>query len=187
MDNNPFNTDSSTGQIIAFILDLFCFFIEKHAVHIKNYIESTDVLRRICLLTKSRQTYLAVCSVRTLRKIIAKKDEFYIRYIIKENCLGPIVDTFVTNSNRYNLLNSTILEMFEFIKKEDLNAVCTYIIENFGDSLLKITYVQTFKTIKRQQDQYKKSMSRLLTNSVVSITAQSLSSPPCHYRKFHNL
>lgn len=51
-----------------------------------------------------------------MRKIIALKDEFYNRYIIKGNLFAPVVDAFVRNNGRYNLLDSAILEMFEFIK-----------------------------------------------------------------------
>ena len=51
-----------------------------------------------------------------MRKIIALKDEFYNRYIIKGNLFAPVVDAFVSNNGRYNLLDSAILEMFEFIK-----------------------------------------------------------------------
>ncbi len=51
-----------------------------------------------------------------MRKIVALKDEFYNRYIIKGNLFAPVVDALVTNSGRYNLLDSAILEMFEFIK-----------------------------------------------------------------------
>lgn len=51
-----------------------------------------------------------------MRKIIALKDEFHNRYIIKDNLFTPVFDAFVRNNGRYNLLDSVILEMFEFIK-----------------------------------------------------------------------
>ena len=51
-----------------------------------------------------------------MRKIVALKDEFYNRYIIKGNLFAPVVDALVGNNGRYNLLDSAILEMFEFIK-----------------------------------------------------------------------
>lgn len=51
-----------------------------------------------------------------MRKIIGLKDEFYSRYIIKGNLFKPVVDAFLNNNGRYNLLDSAIVEMFEFIK-----------------------------------------------------------------------
>lgn len=55
-------------------------------------------------------------ALRFMRKIIALKDEFYNRYIVKGNLFAPVIDAFIRNSGRYNLLDSAILEMFEFIK-----------------------------------------------------------------------
>lgn len=38
-----------------------------------------DLLKRILVLMKSTHTYLVLCALRLLRKIIALKDEFYNR------------------------------------------------------------------------------------------------------------
>lgn len=65
---------------------------------------------------KSTHTFLVLCALRFMRKIIALKDEFYNRYITKGNLFAPVIDAFIRNNGRYNLLDSAILEMFEFIK-----------------------------------------------------------------------
>ena len=59
-----------------------------------------------------------------------------------------MVDALVSNYDRYNLLNSAILEMFEFIRVEDIKSLCSHVVENFSPTLDKITYVQTFKALK---------------------------------------
>lgn len=51
-----------------------------------------------------------------MRRIIGLKEDFYNRYIIRGDLFQPIFDAFKQNGKRYNLLNSAILEMFEFIK-----------------------------------------------------------------------
>lgn len=58
-----------------------------------------------------------------MRKIIALKDEFYNRYIVKGDLFLPVIDAFIRNNGRYNLLDSAILEMFEFIKLVSDNKV----------------------------------------------------------------
>lgn len=45
------------------------------------------------------------------------QDEHLISHVIKNNLLKPVVDVFVTNGNRYNLLNSAVLELFEYIRR----------------------------------------------------------------------
>jgi hypothetical protein len=55
-------------------------------------------------------------ALRFMRKLIALKDDLYNRYIIKGNLFAPVIDAFIRNNGRYNLLDSAVLEMFEFIK-----------------------------------------------------------------------
>ncbi|KAL5996365.1 hypothetical protein ACLOJK_026442 [Asimina triloba] len=45
------------------------------------------------------------------------QDELLHRHIVKNNLLKPIVEVFISNGNRYNLLNSAVLELFEYIRK----------------------------------------------------------------------
>ena len=51
-----------------------------------------------------------------MRRIVGLKDEFYNRYIVKGQLFDPVVTAFKNNGQRYNLLNSAIVELFEFIR-----------------------------------------------------------------------
>lgn len=55
-------------------------------------------------------------ALRFMRRIIGLKDEYYNRYIIKGNLFEPVINALLDNGTRYNLLNSAIIELFEFIK-----------------------------------------------------------------------
>ncbi|KAL6440331.1 hypothetical protein ACFW04_003112 [Cataglyphis niger] len=144
----PAREDYRTVQLLGLILELLSFCVEHHTYHIKNCILNKDLLRRILVLMKSTHTFLVLCALRFMRKIIALKDEFYNRYIIKGNLFAPVFDAFVRNNGRYNLLDSAILEMFEFIKLEDIKSLCSHVVENFSKELEAIDYVQTFKALK---------------------------------------
>jgi len=68
-----------------------------------------------------RQIINCIClffsdSLRFLRRIVGLKDEFYNRYIVKGQLFDPVIATFKENGQRYNLLNSAIVELFEFIR-----------------------------------------------------------------------
>lgn len=76
------------------------------------------------------------------------------RHIVKGNLFAPVVDAFIRNNGRYNLLESAILELFEFIKMEDIKSLCTYVVENFGKVFEDIQYVQTFKNLRNKYDQH---------------------------------
>lgn len=48
---------------------------------------------------------------------VTLQDEHLINHFVRSDLLKPIVDAFVANGNRYNLLNSAVLELFEYIRK----------------------------------------------------------------------
>ncbi|XP_037944357.1 serine/threonine-protein phosphatase 4 regulatory subunit 3 [Teleopsis dalmanni] len=150
----PQSDDYQTAQLLGIVLDILSFCVEHHTYHIKNFIIQKDLLKRILVLMKSRHTFLVLGALRLLRKIIALKDEFYNRHIVKGNLFAPVVDAFIRNNGRYNLLESAILELFEFIKLEDIKTLCVYFVENFSKIFDEIEYVQTFKYLKNRYDQY---------------------------------
>lgn len=51
-----------------------------------------------------------------MRRIIGLKDEFYNRYIMRNFLFEPVVKAFLKNGSRYNLMNSAIIEMFEYVR-----------------------------------------------------------------------
>uniref|UniRef100_A0A2M4A6W3 Protein to be involved in carbohydrate metabolism n=1 Tax=Anopheles triannulatus TaxID=58253 RepID=A0A2M4A6W3_9DIPT len=152
-NNIPTNEDYHSVQLLGVVLELLSFCVEHHTYHIKNCIINKDLLRRILVLMNSMHTFLALGALRFLRKIVALKDEFYNRHIIKGNLFEPVVEAFFRNNARYNLLESAILDLFEFIKQEDIKSLYTYFVENFGRRFDNVQYVQTFKTLKTKYDQ----------------------------------
>ncbi|VDI30748.1 serine/threonine-protein phosphatase 4 regulatory subunit 3A-like isoform X1 [Mytilus edulis] len=145
--------DFQSAQLQSLILELLTFCIEHHTFHIKNYIISKDLLRRVLLLLKSRHRFLALCALRFMRKIVGIKDDFYYRYIIKGSLFKPIVEAFIENGTRYNLFNSAIIELFEFIKMEDIKSLCAHIVETHMKELESVNYVSTFNSLKMRYEQ----------------------------------
>ncbi|XP_078505438.1 serine/threonine-protein phosphatase 4 regulatory subunit 3B isoform X1 [Lissotriton helveticus] len=157
-----------TAQLLALILELLTFCVEHHTYHIKNYIMNKDLLRRVLILMNSKHTFLALCALRFMRRIIGLKDEFYNRYIIKGNLFEPVINALLDNGTRYNLLNSAIIELFEFIRVEDIKSLTVHIVDNFYKSLETIEYVQTFKGLQTKYEQEKDRQNQKL-NSLPSI------------------
>ncbi|XP_026883987.2 serine/threonine-protein phosphatase 4 regulatory subunit 3 isoform X2 [Electrophorus electricus] len=161
---NPVCPDNfQTAQLLSLILELLTFCVEHHTYHIKNYIMNKDLLRRVLVLMNSKHTFLALCALRFMRRIIGLKDEYYNRYIIKGNLFEPVINALLDNGTRYNLLNSAIIELFEFIKVEDIKSLIAHIVDNFYKALESIEYVQTFKGLKGRYEQEKARQSRSLT------------------------
>lgn len=55
-------------------------------------------------------------ALRFMRRIIGLKDEFYNRYIMRNFLFEPVIKAFLNNGSRYNLMNSAIIEMFEYVR-----------------------------------------------------------------------
>ncbi|XP_015238409.1 PREDICTED: serine/threonine-protein phosphatase 4 regulatory subunit 3-B-like [Cyprinodon variegatus] len=160
---NPVCPDNfQTAQLLALILELLTFCVEHHTYHIKTYIMNKDLLRRVLVLMNSKHTFLALCALRFMRRIIGLKDEYYNRYIIKGNLFEPVINALLDNGTRYNLLNSAIIELFEFIKVEDIKSLIAHIVDNFYKALESIEYVQTFKGLKGRYEQEKDRQSQKL-------------------------
>lgn len=60
-------------------------------------------------------------ALKMLRTVLAVKDDFYNRYIVREKVLDRVVECFVRNGARYNLLNSAMLELFDYIRSVRLH------------------------------------------------------------------
>uniref|UniRef100_A0A665X2I3 Serine/threonine-protein phosphatase 4 regulatory subunit 3 n=1 Tax=Echeneis naucrates TaxID=173247 RepID=A0A665X2I3_ECHNA len=168
LGNALFVDNFQTAQLLALILELLTFCVEHHTYHIKTYIMNKDLLRRVLVLMNSKHTFLALCALRFMRRIIGLKDEYYNRYIIKGNLFEPVINALLDNGTRYNLLNSAIIELFEFIK-EDIKSLIAHIVDNFYKALESIEYVQTFKGLKGRYEQEKDRQSQRLNRSTALV------------------
>ncbi|KAL2768879.1 protein PPP4R3C [Daubentonia madagascariensis] len=144
-----------TAQLLSLILELLTFCVQHHTYYIKNYILSKDLLRRVLILMNSKHTFLILCALRFMRRMIGLKDELYNRYIIKGNLFKPVVTALLDNGSRYNMLNSAIIELFEYIRVENIKSLIEHIVEKFYKTLELIEYVQTFKGLKIKYEQEK--------------------------------
>ncbi|KAK1889033.1 Serine/threonine-protein phosphatase 4 regulatory subunit 3 [Dissostichus eleginoides] len=161
--------DFQTSQLLALILELLTFCVEHHTYHIKNYIINKDILRRVLVLTASQHAFLALCALRFMRRIIGLKDEFYNRYIMRNFLFEPVIKAFLNNGSRYNLMNSAIIEMFEYVRVEDVKSLTAHIVENYWKALEDVNYVQTFKGLKLRYEQQRERQDNPKLDSMRSI------------------
>ncbi|XP_026146670.1 serine/threonine-protein phosphatase 4 regulatory subunit 3 [Carassius auratus] len=168
-EEKPSKDDFQTCQLLALIVELLTFCVEHHTYHIKNYIINKDILRRVLVLTASQHAFLALCALRFMRKIIGLKDEFYNRYIMRNFLFEPVVKAFLNNGSRYNLINSAIIEMFEYVRVEDVKSLTAHIIENYWKALEDVDYVQTFKGLKLRYEQQRERQDNPKLDSMRSI------------------
>ncbi|XP_031097823.1 serine/threonine-protein phosphatase 4 regulatory subunit 3 [Ipomoea triloba] len=141
-------------EILLNICDLLCFCVMHHPYRIKCNFLLNNVIDKVLFLTQRREKYLVVSAVRFMRTLISRNDEHLMNHIVKNNLLKPIVDAFVANGNRYNLLNSAVLELFEYIRKpETLKVLLKYLVDTFWDQLVRFENFSSIQSLKIKYDQ----------------------------------
>ncbi|XP_005080124.1 protein PPP4R3C-like [Mesocricetus auratus] len=136
------------AQLLGVVLELLSFCVKHHKTYIRNYILSNNLLSRVLVLTRSKHTFLILCAIRFMRQMVGINDKIYNLYIIKKNLFEPVVRTFLHNGERNNMLNSAIIELFEFIRQENIKSLIANIVEKFFTAFESVEYVQTFKGLK---------------------------------------
>jgi protein phosphatase-4 regulatory subunit 3 len=91
--------------------------------------------------------------LRFFRTCIGVKDEYYNRHFIKHDIFGPIITAFLETKEKYNLFNSACLELFEFIRKENIKSLIGYLYDKYETVLRGIDYVDTFKQLLLRHEQ----------------------------------
>lgn len=69
------------------------------------------------------------------------------------NTFDLILNIVYETMPRDNLLNSACLELFEFIRRENIKPIITHIVEKYRDKLKNVTYVDTFQNLILRFDQ----------------------------------
>ncbi|RCN52899.1 hypothetical protein ANCCAN_00894 [Ancylostoma caninum] len=137
----------------SLVVRLLCFCIEHHSFSMRQHCISNDLLNKVLVLLQSKHHFLALGALKMLRTVLAVKDDFYNRYIVREKVLDRVVECFVRNGARYNLLNSAMLELFDYIRSEDIKPLVKYTVENHMAAFEDVTYVKLFSDLKIRYEQ----------------------------------
>lgn len=163
---------SQNAVILSNILDILSLCVRVHTYHIRNFVIDKNVLSRVLVLMMSSHGHLVLAALRFCRRIVGLKDDFYNRYLVYRNLLSPIVKAFMANGHRYNLVDSAILELFDFIRLEN-KSLLSYVVENFWSTLETVDYVDTFKNLKLKHEQEKEAKEAHSIPTVGNVVVQT--------------
>lgn len=169
---------SISPDILSNITELLCFCVLHHSYRIKYYFLRNNVIEKVLCLTRRKEKYLVAAAVRFLRTILSRNDAYLNRHIVSHNLFEPVIQAFTANGNRYNLLNSAVLELIEFIRKENIKCLVEYLLNKFSDQLEKLDCVGTFQALKLKYEQ-----------TLDGVTTRSLSGGkgPNHLSQMNNI
>jgi hypothetical protein len=92
---------------------------------------------KISRLQRFKSKVLNVSIVKFFKAVIRAKDDAFVMYLIKKNLLATIVDIFIENENKGNLLHSCILELFDYLTKETNKKIAMNFIQTYSSQLFK--------------------------------------------------
>lgn len=141
------------ASLFVHLVEILCFFIRQHNFRSRYYIIAESLHCRVAQLLSCPQKHLKLTALKWFRTCIGLNDESHNRNMIENRILDPILDIVYQTMPRDNLLNSACLELFEFIKRENLKQLIVPLVEGYREKLLGITYVNTFGALVLKYEQ----------------------------------
>merc|ERR1711871_700233 len=121
---------------------------------------NNDVVAKVLRLLNCREKYVKLTAIRFVRTCVSLRDDSYYKKIVQNNLLKPVFKLFIENGPRNNLINSTIIELVDFIVKNDIGILASYVVSQFHQPFNadekrketvfdfgKIEYVKTFRAL----------------------------------------
>ena len=140
-------------QLFNHLVEIIIYLSRTHQMRSKFYIFSEGLGSRIAQLLTAPQKHLKLTALKFFRQCVGLQDEHYNKELVTKRHFGPILNIVYETMPRDNLLNSACLELFEYIKRENLKPLIRHLAEDYGSRLREITYVDTFQTILLRYDQ----------------------------------
>ncbi|KAL8921804.1 MAG: hypothetical protein Q9208_005561 [Pyrenodesmia sp. 3 TL-2023] len=136
------------------LIEILMFLIRYHLFRSKIFIFSEGLPARIAQLLGAPQKHLKLTALKFFRACIGLQDDYYIQQMTRNHLFEPILNIVYDTMPRDNLLNSVCLELFEFVKRENIKPVILHVVENYREKLQEINYVDTFQTLILRYDQF---------------------------------
>ncbi|KAK2749820.1 Platinum sensitivity protein [Myotisia sp. PD_48] len=140
-------------SLYAYLVDILTFFVRQHPIRSRNIIRAESLVPRVAQLLQVPQKHLKLIAVKFFRALVSLQDTFYYAQMNQHNTFELILNVVFETMPRDNLLNSACLELFEYIKRENIKPIISHVVEIYRDKLKDITYVDTFQNLVLRYDQ----------------------------------
>ncbi|RAL07973.1 SMEK family protein [Aspergillus homomorphus CBS 101889] len=139
--------------LYSHLVDILTFFVRQHLYRTRTVIHNESLAPRVAQLLTVPQKHLKLTALKFFRTLISLQDTFYQAMMTRNNTFGLILDIVYQSMPRDNLLNSACLELFEFIKRENIKPIVLHLVEKYGEQIKNITYVDTFQSLYLRYEQ----------------------------------
>ena len=135
------------------LVEILTFFIRQHSLRSRHFVLSENLPPRVAQLLSVPQKPLKLTALKFFRTCVSLQDQFYANQITQNNTFDLILDIVIETMPRDNLLNSACLDLFEFIKRENIKAIILHVVETYREKVKDITFVDTFQNLILRYEQ----------------------------------
>jgi hypothetical protein len=139
--------NSKANTIHFHCLDLLAFSAPRFSQFKPFALRTHLILNLNNFLEKARRPELVIAAIRLIKAIFSSNDMRIQSAALECQLLDTVIKVFNTNGNRYNLLNSCILDLFNHIRATNLERIIEYCCEKYDELFTSIKYVDTFQEL----------------------------------------
>ena len=141
-------------SVVLNVFEIYGYIVTNHGPCASEFLISNNILEKALRYTERRETHLVLAAVRFLRTVIAANDPKLTAHITMTDKFAPLMKLFKKNYSRYNLINSAVLEVFDYITKMKMYQLVAYAVKSFGAQMKDVTYTSTFEKLNQCYQEY---------------------------------
>ena len=141
-------------SVVLNVFEIYGYIVTNHGPRASEFLISNNILEKALRYTERRETHLVLAAVRFLRTVIAANDPRLTNHITSTDKFAPLMKLFRKNYSRYNLINSAVLEVFDYITKMKMYQLVAYSVKSFGAQMKDVTYTSTFEKLSQCYQEY---------------------------------
>ena len=109
-------SDDLETERISNCIELFIVFIRQHTYRVKYILLQTTLVHDVVrLVDSSHKKHLQSLAIRFIRTCLGMRDDFYNRFIVKNDLIFPFARLYEANGFKDNMIHSALNDLFEFI------------------------------------------------------------------------
>ena len=119
----------SSKQII---IELLCHCLKQHEQRVRYWVIHNDLINKVIEALKDKSKVLEIQVIKFIRSVIVNNDENLGKLIINNDIFSHVIEIFQRQKNKDNAITAVILDLFDYIKKQNLKKIISYLVITYS-------------------------------------------------------
>jgi protein phosphatase 4 regulatory subunit 3 len=115
----------SSKQIV---IEILCHCLKQHEQRVRYWIIHNDLISKVMDALKDNSKILELQVTKFVKSVIVNNDENLNKMIINNDIFDNIIQIFKRHKGKDNAVSSAILDLFEYIRKQNLKKIISYLV-----------------------------------------------------------